>query len=153
MSLNELVVSLDDLSEEGLDLLLRLGLGTDVRQIDDWRAIGPLIEKHQVSVSPISAEPPQWNATVDEPEYISEFGENVRIAVSKALIHALFPSAPSMKLKQRSLGELLSQDFKESWVGYTRQQSTELWSAAEAPAGTPAGEADVLLSIIAWDAV
>lgn len=152
-SLTELTVSLDDLSDEGLDAMLRLALGTDTRQVDNWESIGTLIDKFKVSLSPTSLDPVQWNATVDEPEFITEFGETPRTAVAKAVIHALFRAAPSLRCKRRMLDEMLSQDFKESWIGYVQKGGVEGWADREAPDGTPEGDALVILTIRSWDAV
>jgi len=43
-------VNLDDLSDEGLDLLLRVLLKTDERQIDSWARMGGLLDTHQIEL-------------------------------------------------------------------------------------------------------
>jgi hypothetical protein len=151
--LNELIVSLNDLSDEGLDALLRISLKTSKRQIDDWTAIGELIEKFEVSLSPQGADPVEWNATIETPEFITEYGETPRAAVARAVIHHLFPEAPSLRFKRRLLNELLSEDFKESWLGHAQKRTVEWAADKQAPANTAEGEALVILTVRDWDAV
>lgn len=107
---------LDDLSDEGLDLLLRIALSTDVRQIDDWRSIGALIEARNITVSNVKDS--LWSAEIPDDAsgkpYESEFGRNPRAAVACTLIRAYFPDGPAFRVPRDKAAELFTDEFLES---------------------------------------
>ena len=110
---------LEDLADEGLDLLLRIALKTDTRQIDDWHSIGKLIEEQKITVTHIkdtlwSAELPD-NASGDSFE--SEFGHNPRVAIACTVIRAHFPDGPAFRVPKDKAAELFTKNFigSPSW--------------------------------------
>lgn len=104
---------LEDLSDEGLDLLLRIALKTDVRQIDDWHSIGELIEERKISVTHIKDS--LWSAELPESasgdSFESEFGHNPRIAIACTVIHAHFPDGPAFRVPKDKAAELFTEKF------------------------------------------
>ena len=106
----------DDLSEEGFDLLLRIALDTDVRQIDDWRSIGALIESRNMTVTYI--ENGLWSSEIPDSDsgnsFESEFGNSPRVAVAATIIRAYFPDGPAFRIPKARVAEIFTQEFMES---------------------------------------
>ena len=108
--------NLEDLSDEGLDLLLRIALKTDARQIDDWLSIGKLIEERNITVTYIkdslwSAELPD---SVSGESFESEFGPSARVAIACTLIRAHFPEGPAFRMPKEQVAEIFTEKFLAS---------------------------------------
>jgi hypothetical protein len=101
-----ITANLDSLSDEGLDLLMRLGLKIDVRQVDDWNAIGALIDRHKITVTFIDEG--LWSAAFEE---ISEFGRSARVAVAGAIIRHTFPEGPCFGISESKWRELFTDEY------------------------------------------
>lgn len=107
---------LNDLSDEGLDLLLRIALHTDTRQIDDWLSIGTLIESRNITVTFIKDS--LWSAEIPDDasgkSFESEFGHNSRVAVACTVIRAHFPDGPAFRISKEKAAELFTEKFLSS---------------------------------------
>ena len=112
----------DDLSDEGLDLLLRIALSTSIRQIDGWNQIGDLVEKLKISVNYIKDG--LWSADIDDSAFNkpieSRFGKTAKSAVAITVIGAYFPDGPAFRAPLESIGEMFISQFLLSDEG--RQQ-------------------------------
>ena len=115
----QLQVGLDDLSDEGLDLMLRVALKTDVRYIDDWAAMGRLLERRKVTVTHVSDS--LWSAEMEDEGKFStaetEFGEHPRAAIARLLIRAHFPDGPTIRIPKSQLMEMLRKDYLNGVMG------------------------------------
>lgn len=110
---------LEDLADEGLDLLLRIALKTDARQIDDWRSLGKLIEEKNITVTHIKDS--LWSAELPDStsgeSFESEFGHNARVAIACTVIRAHFPDGPAFRVPREKAAELFTEKFlgSPSW--------------------------------------
>lgn len=105
-------VVLENFSDEGLDLLLRVALKTDTRLIDDWRQIGQLIDTHKISLSFIHES--LWSAEIGDE---SEFGQHAKAAVAATLIKHYFPDGIAFAAPRDKWKELIRTDYLESELG------------------------------------
>lgn len=112
----------DDLSDEGLDLLLRIALRTSSRQIDGWNQIGDLVENLKISVTYINDG--FWSADIDDSTFKrsipSSRGKTAKAAIATAVISAYFPDGPAFRAPLESIGEMFKSNFLLSDEG--RQQ-------------------------------
>lgn len=107
----------DDLSDEGLDLLMRVVLKTDVRQIDNWNALGALIEQQRITLTYIKEE--LWSADIEgeDEETASEFGDHARAAIARVVIRSKFPEGISFHMPRSSIQEVFRESYLASALG------------------------------------
>ena len=110
---------LEDLADEGLDLLLRIALKTDARQVDDWHSLGKLIEEKNITVTHIKDS--LWSAELPDStsgeSFESEFGNNPRVSIACTIIRAHFPDGPAFRVPKEKAVELFTEKFlgSPSW--------------------------------------
>jgi len=111
-------LTLDDLSDDGLDLLLRLVLKTDERQIDSWNRMGGLLEQHKIELTYLG-EPHGWNAALSvasDPDrtYLDQSGQDPKAAIARAVILKLKPDGIAMRVPMDAARSMLTTEWRNN---------------------------------------
>lgn len=120
MARNELQAALRDLSDEGLDLLLRVGLGTETRYRSDADAMADLIRKQSVIVQEIT-EGQLWAAGIGDE--VQEFGRTAWAAAASVILRQRFPDGIAFTMPKLTAHEIFDEGFLDSPFGYASKMS------------------------------
>lgn len=115
----EIKATLMDLSDEGLDLLLRVGLKTDTRYIEDEKAMAALVDEKLILVNEIK--PDLYSAEISAE--LQEFGHSAWSATASVLIRERFPDGPAFTMLKVKAPEIFKADYLDSPFGFVSKMA------------------------------
>ena len=112
--MEEMVGSLRDLSEEGLDLLLRVGLKTSTRFVGNAVAMDELVAAKSIEVHQLDEA--LWQACLGD---LEEFGRDAWSAIAGVIIRECFPEEPAFRMPKVGAAEIFRTDYLEGPMGFS----------------------------------